>query len=336
MAVRKGVRRILYRINEEIKATVKIAKITSIREATITFLAKVDIQRLNRAGETFTCRDRELMTKKHNAMQKYFEACFSDFIRNYNRNEFLPEENTMQPNRIWLCWWQGIDKAPDVVRMCVSSITRNAGNHPVVVITEQNYSEYIHLPEWILKKYTEGVISRTHFSDILRLSLLCKYGGLWMDATFYCTESLDKYFDSPVWSIKRPGYMNISVANGEFATYSLGCNNENRWVFGVILGLLLQYWKNNDFLVDYLMLDYFFVMAQKIDTGIADAFHEIQPNNSKCDDLVRIINDPYDVEKWNELKKETSLFKLTWKKDFLLSVNGTDTFFKKLSNNKHV
>ena len=32
-----------------------------------------------------------------------------------------------------------------------------------------------------------GQITKTHLSDLLRLELLIRYGGTWIDATVFCT-----------------------------------------------------------------------------------------------------------------------------------------------------
>ena len=58
----------------------------------------------------------------------------------------------------------------------------------------------MNFPEWLLEKKDKGIITKTHMSDLLRLKLLGQYGGIWLDSTFYCTDSLEPYFESPVWS----------------------------------------------------------------------------------------------------------------------------------------
>ena len=62
---------------------------------------------------------------------------------------------------------------------------KNAGDHRVIILTEDNYKQYVNIPEWLEEKKNKGVISRTHFSDVLRLTLLSHYGGLWLDSTFF-------------------------------------------------------------------------------------------------------------------------------------------------------
>ena len=84
---------------------------------------------------------------------------------------------------IWTFWWQGEQAMPPIVRICYQSLLRNAGTHPVHLITKENIDKYIEFPSHIMKKVRNGHITLTHFSDILRMCLLYQYGGLWMDAT---------------------------------------------------------------------------------------------------------------------------------------------------------
>lgn len=134
----------------------------------------------------------------------------------------------------------------------------------------------------------------------------------------------------PLWSIKRPDYLHCSVAGGYFANYSLGCNYENRWIFKVIFDFLCNYWKVNDKLVDYLLTDYVIVLAQRHDKEIANAFAKIQPNNKWCDELFKVLGQPFNENTWRHISEYTCLYKLTWKQSFDKNVEGKETFYGKL------
>ena len=40
----------------------------------------------------------------------------------------------------------------------------------------------------IEEKFEKGKIGMAHFSDLLRISLLAKWGGMWIDSTALCTD----------------------------------------------------------------------------------------------------------------------------------------------------
>jgi hypothetical protein len=330
-----NIKRIIHRCMEELDATVKIAKVTSFRKAVITFLAKIDIQIMNRNGFKESESVRKRLIDKHETMIEYFEKSFDDFLDNYNFDKTVPDNDSSLHDCIWVCWWQGMDNAPELVKKCVESIRNNAGNHKVIIITDDNYKDYVTIPKWIEKKKDAGIITRTNYSDLLRLSLLAEHGGMWLDATFFCSKpSIDEYFNYPLWSIKRPDYLHCSVASGYFAGYSLRCDLQNRWIFATIRDFFINYWEQNDTLIDYLLVDYMIVLAQRKDSRIANAFKDIIPNNPCCDDLYKVLGEPFDKEVWERLKKDTALFKLTWKQEFPYEKDGKETFYAKLINNE--
>ena len=330
MAGHKSLNRILHRCLEECDATMKIASVTSWKDSLTTFQAKFDIQVMNKNGFKEPERVKNRLIKKHDIMIQYFEKTFGDFLDNYDYNRIIPEDNSNLQDCIWVCWWQGYDAAPDLVKECINSIKRNAGNHKVIIIDDSNYRDYVIIPEWVEKKREKGIITRTNFSDLLRLSLLSQHGGMWLDATFFCAKNeLEDYFKYPLWSIKRPDYLHCSVASGYFAGYSLKCDSEYRWIFTTIRDFFLHYWETNDSLIDYLLVDYMIVLAQRKDVRIAKAFQEIIPNNDCCDDLYKVLDEPYKEEIWEKLTQNTALFKLTWKQNFEEQKNGIDTFYGK-------
>lgn len=331
-----NLKRIFKRIKEEVKATYKISKVTSLRKGFITFMAKLDIQKLAHKIKKEDTNTKNRLLKKHDILLEYYTKTFGKYLTEYDYD--LAKKSVKKASKykdvIWVCWWQGIDNAPTIVKECINSIKCGAGNKKVILITLNNYKEYIDVPNFVEEKIEKGIITLTNFSDLLRLSLLSKYGGLWLDATFYCKEgaNLGDYFGDELWSIKRPDYGHTSVACGNFGGYSMYCNEKNRWMFKVIRDFFLHYWETNDFMVDYLMIDYMIVLAQKNNNEIAKAFDNIKPNNPNCDELCKVLNDEFDEEKWNLILENTNLFKLTWKKDFDEMKNNRKTFYGKIVN----
>ncbi len=329
-----SIKRIFHRSIEELKATYDVAKVISIKAALVTFRAKIDIQVMNRNGFKEPERVKNRLMKKHEIMLDFLEEKFKDFWLSYKYKTELPDCDEHLRNKIWICWWQGINNAPEIVKVCVDSIKRNAGKYEIICITEDNYKQYVEFPIWIEEKYKSGIFSRTHFSDLLRMNILSTYGGIWIDSTFFCTGAcFESYIQLPLWSIKRPDYLHCSIASGYFAGYSLGCSYQNRWMFKVIRDILFKYWKDNEKLVDYLLVDYAVVLAQRHNKDIAEAFNKIQPNNPYCDELYKVLGKPYDKNTWERISKNTVLYKLTWKQSFEKEINGKETFYGKLINN---
>ena len=332
-----NIKRVTHRIKEELGATVEVAKYVSLSDAFATLMGKIDIQIMARNGHVQKEWMINHLQKKHSAMNKYFAKNFETFSKNYDIEKVeLPSVDERYKGCVWVCWWQGLENAPEIVKVCVESIRRNIGEHKLIVITENNISDYIEFPDWMIQKYEKGVISKTHLSDVLRLELMAKYGGVWLDSTFYCTSSIEYLFDLPVWSIKRPNYRYTSVACGYFANYSFGCSVENRKVYAIIRDYLFEYWKKYDYMIDYLFLDYLIVLARNSHKYVDDLFAKIPNNNPKCDDLLKVCGNEYDSYKWRELTEDTQLFKLTWKANFPKQIDGKNTFYGELIDKQQV
>ena len=79
---------------------------------------------------------------------------------------------------VWFSWLQGIDQAPDLVKVCLASQRKHLPDYEFRVFDLSNYQQWIELPEYIVRKYEKGLIPAASFSDLLRLSVLQKYGGV--------------------------------------------------------------------------------------------------------------------------------------------------------------
>jgi hypothetical protein len=89
------------------------------------------------------------------------------------------------PKIIWLLWLQGYDQAPLVVRKCYESWLKHNPGWEIIFLDETNLSKYIALKP---RHTTDQALS-----DILRINLLAQYGGIWIDATCFCTKPLDEW-----------------------------------------------------------------------------------------------------------------------------------------------
>lgn len=130
-----------------------------------------------------------LLDARENIILEELKKKYSDILKQYSIYE-EPQNTITSDCPIWIFWGQGEDQMPSLVRCCYQSILKNAKEHPVHLITIKNYYEYVDIPNYIIEKFNEGKITWTTFSDIIRVSLLAKWGGLWLDATIYLTQPL--------------------------------------------------------------------------------------------------------------------------------------------------
>lgn len=119
------------------------------------------------------------MYKSYSWLKKHFENDLKQI-----KTELPKEQNCdVAEKQVWICWLQGMENAPQIVRDCYASVCYWMKDWKITVITADNMNEYVQFPDYIVRKWKEGVISNTHLSDLLRLELLIRYGGLWIDST---------------------------------------------------------------------------------------------------------------------------------------------------------
>ena len=146
-------------------------------------------------------------------------------------------------NIIWVCWLQGEENAPEIIKACIASMRKWAKGYEIRLITDKNLLEYVNIPEYIIRKYQEGKITFTHFSDILRTCLLYEHGGIWIDSTVLLTGELPKEITTEPFFM----YQNKLSYDGSLAISSwLISANSYHPILKVIRDVLFAYWKNHN------------------------------------------------------------------------------------------
>lgn len=244
--------------------------------------------------------------KVNHKLTKKYLPLLKDWDRTYK------EPAVSEKRKVWICWLQGLENAPYVVQRCVKSIKENVTDREIVVITSDNYREYTDFPNYILEKYEKGKITHTHFSDLLRLELLMRHGGTWIDATVFCSGSnIPSYMldsDFFVFQNLKPG--NDGQATN-ISSWFMTAKQGNKLVAAVRF-LLYAYWKQNDSLVDYFLLHQFISVVA--DYYIDDWQHIFPYPNSLPHILLLRMFKPYDEDLWNNLKAICPFHKLSYKR----------------------
>jgi hypothetical protein len=107
-------------------------------------------------------------------------------------------------NTIWMCWFQGEDDPgmPKLNRTCIKRWKELNPDWKVNVLCDKTIADYV--PEYfdILKASpNRGWTERRQgsaSSDLLRILLLSKFGGIWVDASVYPMLPLSKFYNKVV------------------------------------------------------------------------------------------------------------------------------------------
>ncbi|EQA1379472.1 capsular biosynthesis protein [Escherichia coli] len=166
-------------------------------------------------------------------------------------------------NKIWICWLQGEDNAPDIVKKCIENIrVHNSEKFEIYIITWDNYKEYVKIPKHIHIKTEQGLISKTHFSDILRFALLAEHGGLWIDSTYLTLKPLPDYINEASFFTLAGNSENTNefVPAGRWSGNFLKFPKNSEYA-AFIRDMFYDYWKENDTLIDYFLIDYLILLT---------------------------------------------------------------------------
>ena len=230
-------------------------------------------------------------------VQKKLRKRYSSLIE---KTEGKTDSKRTVNKTVWLSWLQGMDNAPMVVQKCYESVKEQFGDWNIVVITSENYKDYTDFPQYILDKVGSGIITRTHFSDLLRIELLSKNGGLWLDATVYCTGRLPEdilFTDFFVYQSLKPGHTGHSVRLSSWLMWSV----PNAYVIEQTKKLLWNYWQTENKMFDYFLLHHFMTMV--LDENPDEAIKILPVSNTESHVLLLRLFEEFDPLTWEFIKK---------------------------------
>lgn len=245
------------------------------------------------------------MYKSYSWLKKHFEKKIDKF-----RNENLREEcGTKVEKQVWICWFQGIENAPKIVQECYKSVCYWLKDWKITVITADNMNEYVQFPDFVMKKWKEGIISNTHLSDLLRIELLIRYGGLWLDSTVYLTGTVPAYIVDSDFFVYRNGWMDMEMIHmANWLIYSAHTNNV---LLCEMRELLYSYWEKNNYIKNYFLFHMFFRMVTDANPVMWEKVPMINHIDSHL--LLQELSKTYDPNRCKQITSLTSIHKLTYK-----------------------
>ena len=219
--------------------------------------------------------------------------------------------DTTLNNNIFIYWATGFDSAPETIKICVESVRKYYDeDYNIILITDDNISNYVTLDERIWTYYKEGKISIQTFSDILRFNLLYKFGGCWFDSTLLMLKKLplrELILKYRYYSLNHESNFFKGIYDVTWTSY-FQCADKENLVMGACVEYYNEYYKTHDYAIDYFMSDYMLCLCSKYEIG-----HDQLKNIPFCkntpfslNDYILGIND--NLENINECPQ-----KLTWR-----------------------
>lgn len=256
-----------------------------------------------------------IMEKAEHVLKQRYGKMIDQALQKNRSNEDIKKSGV--PHIIWTCWLQGMEKAPPLVRACISSQKKVFSDYEHRVLTLDNYRQWIEIPEYVKRKYAKGRIPSASFSDLLRLAVLKKYGGVWMDATVLCTgfgnDTLKNQWHNVMnshFTLCRY-YQRGAKAPIGLSTWLIAATQDNI-IINTVNDMLMAYWHDYDCTIDYYMIHLFIDMCMK---AIPDTAQRMPKMNSRyCLMLGNCLYADYNELAWRDLIAHVGIHKLNYRK----------------------
>lgn len=95
------------------------------------------------------------------------------------------------PKIIWTLWLQGWDQAPEIVQACLATWRKHNADWTIHALTASDLNTF--LEEEAFSALQGKTLEPEALSDVIRLALLQRYGGVWVDGTVYCLRPLAQW-----------------------------------------------------------------------------------------------------------------------------------------------
>jgi tetratricopeptide (TPR) repeat protein len=215
------------------------------------------------------------------------------------------ERTDDKSDTIFALWMQGIENAPPVVQACHRQLIRST-SRPVVYLDATTLPDYVQLPSDI----SAIEMGMQHRSDLLRIELLARYGGTWLDATCLVRDD----FDDRLKDLSDSGFFAFAKRKATLSNWLLSVDRPSHYLILMLREALHAYWRRFGRMKRYYDFHYLFEGLVELDPDtrrIWDATPKIPHHRAHT--LQRRKFAPYNEEKFREYIDEAFVQKLTYR-----------------------
>ena len=127
------------------------------------------------------------------------------------------------PKIIWTYWSQA-NVMPEFNKLCIETWRKKNPDFVIHVLNDENILKFISLNE--LPKYFFEITPLQSRSDVVRLALLKKYGGIWMDSSIICLKSLT-WCSNPILTGYSVTWNSLTNELDVFDSWFIACNKNS-------------------------------------------------------------------------------------------------------------
>ena len=209
-------------------------------------------------------------------------------------------------HRVWVYWGQGMAEAPAVVRRCHAELLRHHDSHQVVVLDDLAVDSYVDMPGYVRDRTRNDL---TKFSDVLRLELLARHGGVWLDATCLARRNVITMLPELLSS----GFFAPRYRTARISSWFMASEPGHR-VISALRWAQLLYWRDHDRAIDYYVLHHLFEALFHLDQDVMACCQNMPWMSSEwLGRFRRHMLQPYQADQFRLLLDDAPVHKLTYK-----------------------
>lgn len=254
--------------------------------------------------------DKKLRAKLKARFAKLYLKKYVDFDINCKINK---NKNRKDEKIIWQYWHQGTKKAPKIIKKCLLSVKEQMKGYKQIVLDYNSIKDYVELPDRYYRLLEDKKMKIAHFSDVLRVYLLEKYGGTWIDSTIYLTDKIpDEIMNSNFCILQKDILSDLSGNNNSCFFIH---NKEYSAHIAMMKNILDKYWAENNFVINYFMFEHISTMLSQIKGELKDEWDNMPRYSAEITgELQKHLFDEFKIDEFEKIKKLTPIHKLTYKK----------------------
>ena len=213
------------------------------------------------------------------------------------------------PARVWVFWAQGVDRAPALVRRCVDELRARHEPGQVVVLDRAAVDDHVDLPGDIVDAVGDDW---THFADVLRMELMSRHGGVWLDATCLVRDNLVRRLEAP---LAPAGFFALRRHPRMLATWCMA-SRPGHYVPSLVREAQYAYLRRFGRVTAYYYLHRLFQALYDADDRFRAMWDRMPEQRARPALLVRkALQDPYDPVAVRRLLDGSWVHKLSYKVD---------------------
>lgn len=238
-------------------------------------------------------------------------ARYIPFIESLEVESRIDPRQSNDKERMFSLWFQGEERAPDIVKACLKSI-RDVYGDRFIVLDDRTMRDYIDLPDYIMEKWEKKEIGPANFSDIVRIDLLTRYGGCWFDATDFLLRPVpENIMEADFFMyITSPTVYTHMFVQSCFIRAKKGDPLIEMW-----RRLVFEYWRHEKRSVDYFLVHLLFKMLVTYNAEAKRLFEKMPKiYQDRIHDLWYVYGfRPYDPRDYEAMVKDTFFQKCSYR-----------------------